>query len=401
MEEVSLIRNKLERFRDELIIPPISGDNVELTIVVPAYNVQDYLDKCLFSICNHRNIGSMEVIVINDGSNDSTSSIAHKYAKLLKGIVRVIDKENGGHGSTINIGISEAKGRYFRLVDGDDWVDSENLAKQIDRLRNEKADLVLTLATYEYVDKAELENVIEYSMLTEGTLYHFDDLLHKNYGFRKRGPLLSTATYRTDCLKKAKFSISEKKPYVDMEFNAFAQRYVEKATFYDLSIYRYLIGREGQTVSKEFWSKKHKDHRFVILNTLEELERMEDYSDWRRKEYVYRLVLAPMIDSQIFMYDQLCLWSEIDSFLDDLDKHPEALNAGKEYINCVNGASKKILKKYRIAILIGRCKPITGKKSKLVRLAKKLSENPRLKRLAKKFVPSQIISVLKDFLRNR
>lgn len=401
MEEVRLIQEKLGKYVAEPVIETEKIENPILTIVVPAYNVEAFLDKCLFSLCNHRNAGKTEILVINDGSRDSTSSIAHKYATLSKGIVRVIDKENGGHGSTINAGISEAKGIFFRLIDGDDWVDSENLAKQIDLLQNEQADVVLTPSYYEYVDKANLESVVEYSMLNEHAHYYFDDLLYPNYGFGKHGPLLSTATYRTSCLKKANFTISEKKPYVDMEFNALAQRYVKNVTFYDISIYRYLIGREGQTVSRDFWAKKHADHRFIIISILKKIDEMGDYPEWRKNAYVYKRVVAPLIDSQVFMYDQLCLWSEIDCFFDELREWPDALDAGLDYINSVNGDSKKILAKYRKAVLFGRSKPITGQTSKAINIAKKMSNNQRLRRLAKSMIPSQVLNMLKEFLRSR
>lgn len=131
--EVELIRSKLQ-IRNIPIweqIPLKKEDVTVLTVVVPAYNVSKYLGKCLKSLLNHRNAGKMEILVINDGSTDDTLQIAKLYEEKMNGIVRVIDKPNGGHGSTINRGIQEASGKYFKLVDGDDWVDSESLAQLI------------------------------------------------------------------------------------------------------------------------------------------------------------------------------------------------------------------------------------------------------------------------------
>ena len=266
-------------------------------------------------------------------------------------IVRVIDKENGGHGSTINAGIANARGRYFRLIDGDDWVDAENLATLVDKLENETVDLVLTKGSYEYVEQAELVNIIDYDMLHEGTTYYFEDLLYPGYGFSTYGPILTTGNYRTDILKKAQFQISEKRPYVDMEFNSFAIRYVDTLKYYDLDIYRYLIGREGQTVSRDFWKKKYKDHKYVILNVLKTIHSMPDYSE-AKKKYVYEHITALMIDSQIFMYDQLCLWEEIDAFLNELKAWPKARKEGLKYIKNKNGDCCVILEHYRDAMKI-------------------------------------------------
>ena len=321
------------------------GDPI-LTILVAAYNVESWLDKCLYSLVNHRNAGKTEILVVNDGSKDRTSEIAHRYEQATHGVVRAIDKVNGGHGSTINVGIAEARGRYFRIVDGDDWVDSENLATLVDRLADETADIVLTKGSYEYADKASLENIIDYDMLREGTLYHYDDLLFPEYGFKTYGALLTTGNYRVECLRKADFRLSEKKPYVDMEFNAFSQRYVQTLRYWDLDIYRYLIGRAGQTVSRDFWKAKYEVHASIIFNILETLDRMEDFPE-NRKRFLYAHLVAMMADSQIFMYDQVCRWDQIDPFLERLGKWPAALEASFAYIEEKDDASRKILKQYR------------------------------------------------------
>ena len=257
LKEVALIKHNIEVFdKTDYKLTVYPETNPVLTIVIPAYNVEAYLEKCVRSMLAHRNVEKTEIIIVNDGSKDRTSEIAHHFEKITNGIVRVIDKENGGHGSTINAGIANARGRYFRLIDGDDWVDAENLATLVDKLENETVDLVLTKGSYEYVEQAELVNIIDYDMLHEGTTYYFEDLLYPGYGFSTYGPILTTGNYRTDVLKKAQFQISEKRPYVDMEFNSFAIRYVDTLKYYDLDIYRYLIGREGQTVSRDFWKKK-------------------------------------------------------------------------------------------------------------------------------------------------
>lgn len=344
--EIALICEKMEAFNNTVYDPHIcpTGDPI-LTIVVPAYNVEAYLEKCLRSLVAHRNACKTEIIVVNDGSKDHTAEIAQRFAELTHGVVRVINKENGGHGSAINAGIAAARGRYFRLIDGDDWVDGENLAILVDKLETETADVVLTKGSYEYVEQAQLSNIIDYDMLHEGTLYHFEDLLYPGYGFQTYGPLLTTGNYRTEVLKEGNFQISEKRPYVDMEFNSFALRYVDTVRYYNLDIYRYLIGRTGQTVSRDFWRKKYKDHKYVIMNILKTIHAMPDYSD-AKKRYVYEHITALMIDSQVFMYDQMCLWEEIDIFLKDLGAWPEALEAGLKYIEKKAGDCSIIMRNY-------------------------------------------------------
>lgn len=317
-----------------------------LTIVVPAYNVEKYIEKCVLSLVNHRNAEKCEILIINDGSKDNTSVIGHKYQEMTNGIVKVIDKENGGHGSTINKGIEIAKGKYIKLIDGDDWVDSENLAKLVDVLSAQDADLFLTKGCYEYADKASLDNIIDYDSLTEGVTYHYSDLLYPVYGFDTYGPLLTTSTYRTDILRKAAFKLSEKKPYVDMEFNVFSQQYIDTVKYYDLDIYRYLIGRSGQTVSRDYWKGHYKDHEYVIFNILKYLDKKKEYSE-QRKQYAYRQYIAKMVDSQIFMFDQLASWDELEKFLEKLKHYPLAYKVSLEYIKDKKDASIYILNNYK------------------------------------------------------
>lgn len=396
--EIKLIRTKLEEYNkviQHLTVYP-SAEPV-LTIVVPAYNVEQYLEKCLYTLINHRNAYKTEILVVNDGSKDGTLEIALRYQDITNGIVRVIDKENGGHGSTINVGLKAAKGRYFRLVDGDDWVDSENLSVLVDKLEYETADVVLSKGCYEYIEQAKLTNIIDYDMLHEGILYHFDDLLNDGYGFKTYGPLLTTGNYRTECLKRADFHISEKCPYVDMEFNSFSLRYVDTVRYLDLDIYRYLIGREGQTVSREFWKRKYKDHKYVILNILKTIHSIDDYSKSKTK-YVYDHITSLMMDSQIFMYDQLCLWEEIDTFLHEVSCWPSAYDAGLSYIDQKNGDVKVIMQHYKRKIKENDEKriPIIGQESGNIEIDQTyITKNYKwyMKRAIKACVPYGILKI--------
>lgn len=114
----------LEKYIDSRIY-----SNVEklLTVVVPAYNMENYLDRCLSSfIIKDEIMKYLDIIVVNDGSTDNTLSIALKYEDKYPNVFRVISKENRGHGSAINTGISNAKGKFFKVVDADDSVNSSS-----------------------------------------------------------------------------------------------------------------------------------------------------------------------------------------------------------------------------------------------------------------------------------
>lgn len=346
-KEIELIREKMDA-ADTFTCQKPCGQPV-LTIAVPAYNVARYIEKCLFTLINHGQNDSLEILLINDGSKDQTSERARAFIRTYQAEnIIVVDKENGGHGSAINKGLELANGTYFRLIDGDDWVDSDHLARQIELLKQTDVDLMLTKGSYEYVQRDRLENIINYDALSEGKVYRFEDLTYRNYGFSDYGPLLTTSTYRTDVLRKADFKISEKMPYVDMEFNSYSLKYIQTVVFYDLDIYRYLIGREGQTISRDFWKKRYHDHAEILFHICTYVAEEKGLSA-RKKKYIAERIIARMADSQIFMYDQTARWDELDDFLEKLRTYKKIYGICMRYVKEKQHDSWNILKYYKTA----------------------------------------------------
>ena len=107
-----------------------------LTIVVPAYNVEKYIKNCLDSFIDLSVLRSLEILIVDDGSTDSTASLAHTYEQKYPYSFKVLSKENGGHGSTINYAIPRATGKYFKVVDGDDWLDKSLLPQFVQLLKH-------------------------------------------------------------------------------------------------------------------------------------------------------------------------------------------------------------------------------------------------------------------------
>ena len=100
---------------------------ITVTFLVPCYNVSGCVRRCVDSMLDTAVLDDIEILLINDGSTDNTSEVLHEYKKRYPSVVRVIDKANGGWGTVINLGIREAKGKYIKEVDADDWVRTENL----------------------------------------------------------------------------------------------------------------------------------------------------------------------------------------------------------------------------------------------------------------------------------
>ena len=105
-----------------------------ISFAVPCYNSAAYMDTCIESILKCGD--DIEILIVDDGSTkDDTAAKADAWQERHPGLIRAIHKENGGHGSAVNMGLANATGRYFKVVDSDDWVDVPALKKALDKLR--------------------------------------------------------------------------------------------------------------------------------------------------------------------------------------------------------------------------------------------------------------------------
>ena len=241
-----------------------------LTVTVPAYNAETYLETCLSSLCQDEVLGDLEVLVIDDGSTDRTGAIADAYAERYPETVRAIHKKNGGHGSGINRGAEKASGKYFKVVDADDWVDREAFLHLVEFLRESDADLVAsgflwafdngTENPESFPKKAEFKE--PFSGVRYKQLYRFDDIAEKLY------IKMHAMTIRTELLRKAVLEdglrLDEHCYYVDAEYILYPIPYVETVSFLPDFVYMYRIGRQGQSVSLEKMQKNEENYRRVL-----------------------------------------------------------------------------------------------------------------------------------------
>ena len=105
-----------------------------LTISIAAYNVSETIDECLSHFVNCKRLDDLEILIINDGSTDDTTEKVKKYTDKYPNSFILINKENGGWGSTLNKGMEVATGKYFRQLDGDDYYDEKNVDLLVDYL---------------------------------------------------------------------------------------------------------------------------------------------------------------------------------------------------------------------------------------------------------------------------
>jgi len=219
-----------------------------LTVSIAAYNVEPYLRKTLDSCCIPSIMDGIEVLIVNDGSKDGTSAIGHEYEAKWPGTFRVIDKENGGYGSTVNTAMAQAKGKYFRLLDGDDWFDQEGLEKLVTFLAECEADCVLS-------GRLEVD--------AEGQTKHTDNEWFRMYAEKLNGQSRSPGeltpfiygmwevAYRTEMLRAHPFTLPEHMLYTDRLYVVYPIPWIRRYAFVNYDVYCYRVGHEGQSVSVE------------------------------------------------------------------------------------------------------------------------------------------------------
>lgn len=235
-----------------------------LSVIVPMYNVEAYVDKCLDSFNHSEWKDRVEVLIINDGSTDHSREIAERYQKWQPKIYRIIDKENGGHGSAINRGIQEAQGRYFKVVDSDDWVEDISFSLLLDKLQRFDADAIIT--RYHWVNdisgKRKEEKLFNSDLIEYEKIYSLDQL-PIFFPFKMHALIFKTAI-----LKKMPYRLDEHCFYVDMEYVMFPFPYIRRVIFFDLFVYEYRIGQKNQSVSVEMMRKRYCQHQHVLLRLL-------------------------------------------------------------------------------------------------------------------------------------
>ena len=268
-----------------------------LTVTVPSYNVEAYLEECLESFVRGDALEDVEVLVVNDGSTDGTADIARRYEEKYPQTFHLITKENGGHGSTINTGVANARGRYFKVVHGDDWVDSGSFVRLVEYLKGNPADVVAS--NYTWIDHATKRPTkrqeYPYENIEYGRVYPFADIVDKVFID------MHAMTIRTDLIRKANMPIDEHTFYVDMEFVAFPIPYVETVAFFEDAVYQYRLGLPGQSMSIQKMQKNMKNHMRVLMRLNRYYHQVEEGLSEDKKTYINKVV-ASMLTSQIKIY---------------------------------------------------------------------------------------------------
>jgi glycosyltransferase involved in cell wall biosynthesis len=255
--------------------------------------------KCIDSILTQSNI---EIIIVNDGSTDDTADIADEYQTRFPLNIKVVHQQNAGHGGAINAGLRNATGVYVKVVDSDDWVDADAFKKVIETLLSFpvylRPDLFVTNYVYEKAGKRR-KTVIRYTKaFPENRAFKWED----SKRFRKGSYLLMHALiYRLDVLKKCALQLPEKMFYVDNYYAYVPLAAVDTMYYLNVNLYRYFIGREGQSIHEQTMIRRI-DQQLAVNRLLIEAVRPRNISSDKKRAYLmHHLEIVTTVSSILLM----------------------------------------------------------------------------------------------------
>lgn len=314
-----------------------------LSFVVPCYNSESYMARCIESLLPGGE--DVEIIIIDDGSKDKTGEIADAYQKQYPDLVKVIHKENGGHGSGVNAGLACARGVYFKVVDSDDWLDGTAYQKLLEKIRyycketgegEEKPDLFVCNYVYNH-----LEQQITHSM-GYGNVFPAEKICpwsETGHFLPSQYLVMHALVYRTEILLQSGIVLPEHTFYVDNLFAYCPLPYVRNIFYMDIDLYQYYLGRDDQSVNEQMLKKRidqqMKVTRMVIAGA--------DLTKIKEKE--------PKLAS--YMYRNISIMMAISSIHLLLIGNEEALEKRKNLWGDIKTSNPKLYYKLKYASLSG------------------------------------------------
>ncbi len=256
-----------------------------VTFGIAAYNAEKYLDKCLSSFLCGEVLEQIEVLVINDGSSDRTEQIAKSFEEKYPGVFRVISQENKGHGGALNTAVSQAAGKYFKPVDADDWVVTENLPKYVKCLEKTEVDVVIN--SYHTIN---LTNGKTQAFSVEsakcGVPISIEELAEC---YSEIAPCCSFhgITYHTGFYRNIGFHLTEKVFYEDNEYAIIPFFHAETVMLLPFYFYEYQIGNGEQSVAFHNQVKRI-GHLETVIQAILSYQKLHDWKTPGGKAYYYQ-----------------------------------------------------------------------------------------------------------------
>lgn len=319
-----------------LSVTPAGEGHKVLSFGIPSYNAAKDMDHCISSILEGSKCASdIEIIIVNDGSKDETGAKADEWEARYPGIVRVVHQENGGHGMAVRAGLREARGTYYKVVDSDYWLDADALATMLQLLRGfEERDLRVDLFISNYVYEKVHEGThtaISYRMaLPRKKVFTWGDIGR----FRPdQNLLMHSLCYRTDVLRAHELPMPPHTFYVDNIYAYVPLPNCETLYYADIDLYRYFIGREGQSVNEEIMVGRL-DQQFRITRIMMQAYHLyEDVPQEKLRSYMmgYFTMMMAICSVLTKLSEEDCADERLKMLWNDLKAYDERMYRRARY----------------------------------------------------------------------
>lgn len=271
-----------------------------ISFAIPCYNSEAYMDRAIESVLKGGE--DVEIIIVNDGSKDGTSQIAHDYEEKYPTIIKAVDQVNGGHGEAVNTGLRHATGLYFKVVDSDDWVDEDALGKLLGVIKDfadQKKNVDMLISNYVYEKEgATHKKVIGYSdVLPEGNIFTWNEIKKFHLG---QYILMHSVMYRTDFLKLCQLELPKHTFYVDNIYVYYPLPHVRSIYYMDVDFYRYYIGREDQSVNEKVMISRV-DQQIFVTKRMIDMYDMKKITNKKLRCYMTNYLAIMMTVSSILL----------------------------------------------------------------------------------------------------
>ncbi len=257
-----------------------------VTFAIPCYNVEKCVSKCLDSILSAHMHDDIEILAINDGSKDGTAALLHAYERKHPDVIRVIDKQNGGWGTVVNMAIQEAQGKYFKEIDADDWVDTENIPHYIQKLKEEDVDYVANSFREINIHTGDTKRCTFNEQLCNKVhdIRLFWEQTPDSWGFP-----IHCITYSTQFIRDIKLTVGPRY-YTDFEYFLKSMPYVKTLYMTNIDVTVYARGNDEQSTGAKGYAKHYHDMAELVLRLAQFYDELPAHTLPQIREAIHRTI---------------------------------------------------------------------------------------------------------------
>lgn len=260
----------------------------KVSVIVPVYNVEQYIKKCLNSLVE-QTLDDLEIIIVNDGSKDNSKEIIEKFIEKYPSKIVYLEKKNGGLSDARNYGLPYAKGEYVAFLDSDDYVEKNMYKDMYELAKKENSDMVECDFYWEYSYKVKED---------KGAMYN-----GKKEMIEKVRVVAWNKLIKKEILEKSQVKFPKGLRYEDVEFTYKLIPYIEKVSFIKKPLVHY-VQRENSIVNSQ--NERTKEIFDVLEHVISYYKEKGFYDLYKDElEYVYaRLVFCSSLLRMVKIQDK-------------------------------------------------------------------------------------------------